>query len=430
VTSTAQPVPFADAPAGSAAILSLRPAVASPWWRRHDALIGWSLWILLITVIAGLELAGNRKSVTRAYAVGGHGWLHGEPMYSGTGSGFIYLPISGLLFVPMAAAPGPAVEIAWRIFTIGSFAAAVWYCGRLIDRRAESPCFTALSGMGVVLAFPAARNGQATLPMMALLVAAIAATVKRRHWSAAAAATAAILMKPLALPVVAVLALLRPRLISPLAAGCLLLVGLPFLLADTSWVNRQNAGFLEVLQISQRMQGQEAWATLFGIFNVFGQPLPAAVRIVVQAVAAVAVVAGCREAVRRLDPGSATLHIYTLSITLLLLLSPRTENNTYACIVPPLVMVMAAAATAAAPRWLAVAGGWLAAIAIVGSYEIGRLLAPGVRGVWLAPLTTTLVAPWFVASLLGDLHAAGESAAGLVPLPEPAEVAPPLARAA
>jgi len=237
-------------------------------------------------------------------------------------------------------------------------------------------------------------------------------------------------MKPLALPVVAVLALLRPRLIPPLAAGCLLPIGLPFLLADAAWVNRQNAGFLEVLQISQRMQGQEAWATLFGIFNVFGQPLPAAVRIVVQAVAAVAVVAGCREAVRRLDPGSATLHIYTLSITLLLLLSPRTENNTYACIVPPLVMVMAAAATAAAPRWLAVAGGWLAAIAIVGSYEIGRLLAPGVRGVWLAPLTTTLVAPWFVASLLGDLHAAGEAAAGLVPLPPPAEAAPPLARAA
>ena len=417
-------------PSSAAAILQLGPRPRVAWSPRHDRLAGWSLWVALIAVVAGLELAGNQKSVTRAYAVGGHGWLHGGDLYSGTGGGFIYLPVSGLLFVPLAAAPGPAAEIAWRLFTIGSFAAALWFCGRLIERRVGKPCFAAISGMGVVLAFPAARNGQATLPMIALLVLAITAAVARRHLTAALAATAAILLKPLALPVVAVLALLRPRLIPPLVAGCLALIGLPFLLADASWVALQNAGFVEVLQISQRMQGQEAWATLFGIFNVFGLSVPAAVRLVAQGSAFLAVVLGCREAVRRLDPGSATLHIYALSMTLLLLVSPRTENNTYACIVPALVMVMAAAATATPPRRLAVAAGWLAATMIVGSYELGRLIAPGVRGVWLAPLTTTLVAPWFVASLLGDLQAAGEAAAAVLPLPSPTIAVEPVARAA
>jgi hypothetical protein len=281
-----------------------------------------------------------------------------------------------------------------------------------------------------VLGFPAARNGQATLPMMALLVITIAAAVRRRHLLAAAAATAAILMKPLALPVIAVVALLRPRLIPPLAVGCVALVGLPYLLADASWVHRQHAGFVEVLRISQRMQGQEAWATLFGIFNVFGHPLPAAVRLVMQGSAALAVVLGCREALRRLDPGSATLHIYALTITLLLLLSPRTENNTYACIVPAVVMVMATAATAVPPRRLAVALGWLAAIAIIGSYEIGRRIAPDVRGVWLAPLTTALLAPWFVVSLLGDLHAASEVSSTILQLPVPSDASDPVARAA
>jgi len=416
--------------AAAGEILALRSQGAMRWWQRYDQLLGWTLWGLLIVVAAGLELAGNQKSVTRAYAVGGHGWLHGEDMYNGAGSGFIYLPISGLLFVPMAAAPGPAVEIAWRVFTIGSFALALWFSGRLIERRVGSPCFLAMSGMGVILAFPAARNGQATLPMLALLVTAIAAAVARRHGLAAAAATAAILMKPLALPVVAVLALLRPRLIPPLAAGCLLLVGLPFLIADAGWVHRQNAGFLDVLRISQQMQGQEAWATFFGIFNVSGHPVPGPVRLAVQLAATLAVVLGCREALRRLDHGSATLHIYTLTITLLLLFSPRTENNTYACIVPALVMVMAAAATAVPPRRLAVAGGWLAAIAIIGSYELGRRLAPGVRGVWLAPLTTALLVPWFVASLLGDLGSAGEATADVVRLPAPGAAPEPVARAA
>jgi hypothetical protein len=419
----------AEGPPAAAVTLPLPTKTPLAWWRR-DRLLGWSLWVGLILVIAGLELAGNRKSVTGAYAVGGRGWLHGEDMYSGTGGGFIYLPISGLLFVPMAAAPGPAVELVWRIFTVGSFAAALWFCGRLIERRVGIPCFAAVSGMGVVLGFPAARNGQATLPMMAVLLVAITAAVSRRHLIAAVAATAAILLKPLAVPVVAVLAVLRPRLIPPLAAGCLLLVGLPFLVADTAWVHRQNAGFVEVLQISQRMQGEEAWATLFGIFNVFGHPLPAAVRLVIQAAATLAVVLGCREALRRLDPGPATLHLYALTITLLLLLSPRTENNTYACIVPALVMVMATAAAAAPPRRLAVALGWLAAIAIVGSYEIGRRIAPEVRGVWLAPLTTALLAPWFVLNLLGDLHAASTATAAIVPLPVPSDAFDPVARAA
>ncbi|MDA1200912.1 MAG: glycosyltransferase 87 family protein [Planctomycetota bacterium] len=420
----------AEPAAAAGEILALRPKAVAPWWQRYDQLIGWTLWGLLIVVAAGLELAGNQKSVTRAYAVGGHGWLHGEDMYNGAGSGFIYLPISGLLFVPMAATPGPAVEIAWRVFTIGAFALALWFSGRLIERRVGSPCFLAMSGMGVILAFPAARNGQATLPMLAFLVAAIAATVARRHGIAAAAATAAILMKPLALPVVAVLALLRPRLIPPLAAGCLLLVGLPFLITDTDWAHRQNAGFLEVLRISQQMQGQEAWATLFGIFNVSGHPVPAPVRLAVQLAASLAVVLGCREALRRLDPGSATLHVFTLTITLLLLLSPRTENNTYACIVPALVMVMAAAATARPPRRVVVAGGWLAAIAIIGSYELGRRLAPGVRGVWLAPLTTTLLTPWFVVSLLDELRSSGEATARVVRLPVPGDAADQVARAA
>jgi len=111
-------------------------------------------------------------------------------------------------------------------------------------------------------------------------------------------------------------------------------------------------------------------------------------------------------------------------------LSPRTENNTYACIVPALVMVMAAAATARPPRRVVVAGGWLAAIAIIGSYELGRRLAPGVRGVWLAPLTTTLLTPWFVVSLLDELRSSGEATARVVRLPVPGDAADQVARAA
>ena len=343
--------------------------------------------------------------MTPAYAEGGRNWIEGKDLYNGTGHGFIYLPISAVLYAPLALGDGPAVEIAWRILTVGSFAGALWFCSRLISSSTSLPCFAVMSGIGCILAFPAARNGQATLPMAALLVAAIRAAIGNRYRFAAVTATLAILLKPLALPVIAILAVIRPRLIPLVGLGCLSLFLLPFLLAETAWVHRQNAGFIEVLQLSQQMQGAEAWATFFGVFDVFGVPVPAAVRLMIQVVAAIAVLVGCRAALTTLAPGKATLHIYALTFTLLLLFSPRTENNTYACIAPAIVLVMACTANTASSFWAAAVAGWLATIAIIGSYEIGRILAPETRAVWLAPLTTSLLTPWLVWRLVLDLQA-------------------------
>jgi alpha-1,2-mannosyltransferase len=371
---------------------------------RHDRLIGCVLWLTLIAAIIVIEAAGNLKSVTPAYTSGARNWLNGEDLYDGTGGGFIYLPLSALLYTPMVfAGEGPTAEIIWRVATIGSFAAALFFCSRMIESQIQIPCFATMSGMGCILSFPAARNGQATLPMVALLVMAISTSVQEKYLRAGIASTLAILIKPLALPVIAVLAIIRPRLIPLVGLGCLAVVLLPFLLAETLWVHRQNAGFIEVLQISREMQGSEAWATFFGLFNLLGSPVPRTTRLIVQAIAAFAVVIGCRTALKRLAPGIATLHIYTLTFTLLLLFSPRTENNTYACIVPSLVMVMACSACSTSNKWLPVAAGWLGLCGLIGSYEIGRLLLPETRGVWLAPLTTILLTPWFVSKLVADL---------------------------
>lgn len=371
---------------------------------RRDELVGWSLWALLLIVVSGLQIAGDTRTVTKAYAIGCRGWLDGGDLYSDNGHGFLYLPITAAILSPLVIVPGPPAEIAWRIMAVAVFAAGCRVLARHIAARSGRPAFALTSAVGVLLGFSAARNGQATLPMAGFLMLAVSRATANRLPTAAVAATCALAMKPLALPVVMVVGLCRPRIVPALVLGLLGLLAAPYLCADAAWVTRQYAGFLATLGRSERMSTALQWATFFRVLHLLGVQAPHWVRLSLQLSTALAVAVGSRLAMTRLDAPRAALHVYALSILWLLLFSPRTENNTYACLAPVLA---ALGMLPARPGWydiLRAAACAVVGIAVVGSYEIGRVLVPGSPAVWLAPLATTLLAGLEVWTLAVDLR--------------------------
>jgi hypothetical protein len=88
--------------------------------------------------------------------------------------------------------------------------------------------------------------------------------------------------------------------------------------------------------------------------------------------------------------------MYSLAMLWIMLFSPRTENNTYACIAPTLGLAIAAGLHGVGPAGTGrsrsrAAVAMLVAAAVIGSYELGKLLVPGVRAVWLAPMATVFL---------------------------------------
>jgi hypothetical protein len=96
-----------------------------------------------------------------------------------------------------------------------------------------------------------------------------------------------------------------------------------------------------------------------------------------------------------------------------MLFGPRTEYNTYSALAPA-IAVLCAQAWLVDRRRLAAVGLAIVALLILGSFEIGRRLAPGVLLIWLAPLMCVWFTSFVVVRVLqarNDPSAAGVFAA-------------------
>lgn len=363
---------------------------------RRDARLGWSAWAALLVFLAVvLAAVPERWGVTSVYREAIQNWIAGRDLYNDSGHGFLYLPASVAAYVPLLIEPQLVGEILWRCFTVGTFAWGTWTFSRLAAGWVGRPVFAILSIVGAILALPGGRNGQTTLPMAGLLMIAAAEAAAGRDRRAGLAAVGSLLLKPLSIPAMLLLAACRPRTIPVMVVGTLAVLTAPFLAAGHEWMWRQYGGFWNVLTLSEKMSS-EAWATLAGAASVFGAPLPDPLRTGLSLAAAAVTLGGCLFAWRSLPPAEAATTMYSLAMLWIMLFSPRTENNTYACIAPTLGLAIAVGLHGAGPggagrsRPRAVVA-VLVAAAVIGSYELGKLLVPGVRSVWLAPLASVVL---------------------------------------
>ena len=91
--------------------------------RRPLALVWpWAIWALFASIASISGFTDNGNWVVFIYRSASISWLSGEPVYSGTGRDFLYLPQSAILYVPFAVMGQVIGGILWKTLNIALFA--------------------------------------------------------------------------------------------------------------------------------------------------------------------------------------------------------------------------------------------------------------------------------------------------------------------
>jgi hypothetical protein len=357
-------------------------------WKANDPRVAWLAWGLLLLVLAALVLAGNRRTVTGNYREAALLWFRGEDIYTGTGTGFLYLPQAAILFAPFAWLPLKLGEIAWRVVSVGSFAIGLRRYATLAGRESGAELFPLMTALSLPLAFSCFRNGQTTVLIAGLMMIAAADIADRRWGRAAAWLSLGLALKPL----VIVPALLTGALYKPmrgrLLAGAAVVLAFPFLVQAPGYVVSQYHSCAASMQATVRLGVESYWAHFFGMLKVAGIDLSFPVQTAVRLLAAGGTLWLCRLARERYPAGQAAVWLYVLAVCYLMLFNPRTENNTYAML-GPAIAVFCGQALLVGRRPKTAAALAAAALGILGSHQITRGITPPQQSVWLAPLLCT-----------------------------------------
>jgi hypothetical protein len=376
---------------------------------------GWGVWITFLAVIAVLTLRNpDGHSVLPAYRAGAEAWWAGRDIYGPGIHGFLYLPAFALLFSPFAWLGSPAGDLAWRL---AGFALLTTAYARLARLAAPQRAAEVLAVM-LLAALPASgaalRNGQATVPMLALMIHAAVdlAGPDRRRWRPALLLALAVAVKPLALVLALLAAALRPALRLPLAAGLAVVLLLPFLAADPATVARQYASAWTKLTAAAD-PGLGRWADLTMLLTRAGWPPPEAAMTLLRLAGAAAALAAAAWAARRLRPADTALAWLALACLYLLLLNPRAEENSY-ILLAPLVALLAGRAWLDGRR--GAAAGLLALCLALGNHAYGDLVYRPTE-LWLKPLLALLFLGYLIDWIRrgGSGAGAGVASSGAAP---------------
>ena len=360
----------------------------------------WVLWAVFALLVAWIMLfrMPTPGNVFFVYQDAARRWLAGETLYSDTGNGFIYLPHTAVLFTPFAPLPFMWGGVLWRILNISVLAIAVWRLARLANAIPERRFFF-VSVPAILLSWSGARHGQMSLMMGAMMMLAVAELAAKRWWMASIWLTVAMAMKPLALVLALLAAVIYPRTAWRFFVCVSVMAIVPFLAQHPAYVWDQYLQCVPALSHAAENGDQGEFAQLFCMLHAAGFHIPEGARQGMRALAAVATLAACWFARRRLNPAELGIVLYTLAVGYLMLFNPRTENNTY-CLLAPAIGVFLAEAASARNRVHTVFAMALTALFLT-SYPIGRLLRDQ-HTVWIKPFLCTV----FLIVFLQKLRAA------------------------
>jgi alpha-1,2-mannosyltransferase len=387
----------------------LLPALRSMHPARRWA---WTLWLIVFLVVSGIIITGNRKTVTPAYRGAAMKWLRSKPLYDDDGRGFLYLPAAALAFAPCAALPHELGEIAWRVLTIGSYAWALSRACRLLQQQTGRELFLVATLVTLPLCWSSARNGQSTLPMAALMLLGAVAAAESRWWRSAILLALGLALKPLAIVMLLLMGgvhgPLRWRL--PIAvAGTL---AAPFLFQSPAYVWQAYLDCWQMFHAATEFGLEPIWAQPFAALEVWGLATPRFVQTILRVLAAGLTLGLAIYAHRMWPTPRAALFTFTLAACYLMLFNPRTENNTYSCLAPAIGIALAMSWRLPGQTLLTVAYALLA-LGVVGGWSLGKVVAPGITPIWLAPLCASIFTVLIVRQILrGPRAEFGNAAAG------------------
>lgn len=358
--------------------------------REVDVRNAWFIWgAFIVAIVAFAWSEGFSHTVTPAYAIGAGNWLAHQPIYDHEDwSGFLYLPTSALVFAPFTLLPHVLGEALWRVCCLVVLAWGVRRASAAVSRTCGVELFPLVTLLTLAAVVPAARNGQATLLITGLMLSAVAATTVRHWWMAGFLLALATVLKPLALVLLLLLGVLRPKLIIPMCCFVLVLLALPALHDGPSKSLADLGDWMAKMRTATTPDPRHRVSDVFGGLVAFNIHVPVVSAYVLRALAAIGTLVLGAVALHRHGHVRGVLLAGALGFTYYLIFNSRTENNSYGALAPVEAMLAAWLLLAQARYWPGVFVAILPFLALSG-YEIGKFITPG-RETWIAPITGVL----------------------------------------
>jgi alpha-1,2-mannosyltransferase len=359
-------------------------------WLARIGVVLWTIFNLVVVILVLRDPEAH--SVVHVYRNGAIGWWRGDNIFGTGENGFIYLPVFAILYTPFALLGASLGDALWRLISVALLTYALWRSVRLhLARVSAADRFRAFGAL-LLLVLPAGsaalRNGQATTPMLALLLLSSVALAGARWWPAAALLALSLAVKPLAIVFLLLAAAFYPPLIARLLLCLLPMFLLPFVNPDPLAVwQLEQLGVAKLLLASHPSPGAGAWSDITALLRRFGLVLSNPAMMILRLLAALAVLGTAFKLCKHQDRAGASLALLALSICYLMLMNPRSEEQTY-------IMLSAAAGLYAVILWhvedrrgLSLA---LAALCIaLGNQGYGNLVVHATE-LWWKPLLCVL----------------------------------------
>jgi alpha-1,2-mannosyltransferase len=286
-------------------------------------------WMIFALILATLLIVKPQRSLAPLYADASRQFWSGVIPTAEYRVGFYYLPVSQILYTPIAMA-GPKVGgVVAQIISLSLITWAAWELTTLLMTTRRRLAFA----MILLLLIPGVagilRVVQLDAPMWALTAVAAAAIARRRVGLAATLLALAFAIKPTAIVAAMLMGATWPRVGLRLLPLMLFALLVPFLFADWSYVARLYASLAD--RIHGAIQQRGHWIDIGSLLTVgMGLKVPFGVMLGIRATMAAAALGITLVAREKLERPYAAFLAFAFAALYLLLFNPRTEGGGYA----------------------------------------------------------------------------------------------------
>jgi len=303
-------------------------------------------WVIAIfIVVVRAMVAPRQNTVFTVFHDAGQAWLSGGSLYLQVGK-YLYSPLAAAFFSLFAWMPVSTGGVLWRLVIVG-----IYLLTFIRWMRHFGKDLIGIFSVGTLLLLPLSlgnmNNGQASLLVIGLLLAACLAVEAQRWTLGALLIAAAAFFKIYPLVIGLLLMAIYPWRLGPrLLIAVLALWLLSFVLQKPSYVLEQYHAWLGCLGADQRrVSGQlGSWRDFWLLLRIVRVPITVQGYAVLQALVGVAIALFCWWAhrVAQWNERHVVWIAFTLGCIWITLFGPSTELATYVFLAPSLAFVGAA----------------------------------------------------------------------------------------
>lgn len=368
------------------------------------------LWVLFALIVGAIvAIKPDKRTVTPEYRQASEKWWAGkESPYNMSQVGYLYLPQEAILYTPYQVLPKRVGEPLWRWTGLALLAVGLWRVAALIGPGQQARLFLGATLLVIPAALSSARNGQVNLPLAGLMLLSVSSLATRRWNMATLWLLLAVMLKPIALAPAILAAACYAPLRLRLAGGLLLCLGAAYLHPDAAYVTGEYRHFWAKLMLAGQPANQD-FSDFFGMLWHWGiHPAP----MVISGLRALAAVLALLLSLRvmrqfREQPALQAFGVMLLASIYLMLINPRTEENSYVMLAGFIALLAARHILARATRSALLLSLFCLALAVeVFGYPIFPLTK-----IWFKPFITALFVVFLIArhfSLLRSPNPANE----------------------